>query len=96
MIHGNTSRSFNALKARLLLVALIREGTPRGEIYSSSFPRKHNLGSASSVQRAVERLLADEVLERVNGAYEFTDIFFKHWIQREFGRTYACSVTRSA
>jgi hypothetical protein len=72
------------LKARQFLVALVREGTPRAEIYSSSFLRRHKLGSASSVQRTVERLLANEILERVNGAYEFTDIFFKRWINRGF------------
>jgi len=72
------------LKARQLLVALAKEGDPGVEIYSSKFLQKHNLGPASSVQRALERLLADEILERVNGAYEFTDVFFKRWIRREF------------
>ncbi|MCD6541162.1 ATP-binding protein [Candidatus Bipolaricaulota bacterium] len=71
------------LKARQLLVALAKEGTPRVEIYSRAFLEKHNLGPPSSVQRAVERLLEDEVLERVNGEYEFTDVFFKRWLQRE-------------
>ncbi len=28
-------------------------------------------------------MLEDEVLERVNGEYEFTDVFFKRWLQRE-------------
>ena len=74
------------LRARQLLVALVREGTPRVEIYAGEFLRKHNLGSASSVQRAVERLVAAEVLERMDGQYEFTDVFFKRWIQKEFGR----------
>jgi len=72
------------LKARQLLVALAREESPRVEIYSSRFRQKHNLGPASSVQRALERLLAGEILERMNGAYEFTDVFFKRWLRREF------------
>ncbi len=32
------------LKARQLLVALAKEGTPRVEIYSRAFLEKHNLG----------------------------------------------------
>ena len=49
-----------------LLVAMAKEETPRVEIYSSRFLQKHNLGPASSVQRALEHLLAEEILERVN------------------------------
>ncbi len=72
------------LKARQLLVALAKENEPRVEIYSRAFLQKHGLGLPSSVQRAVERLLADGILERMDGAYEFTDVFLKRWIQREF------------
>lgn len=72
------------LKARQLLVALAKEDTPRVEIYSSKFLQKNNLGPASSVQRALWRLLAEEILEKVDGAYEFTDVFFKRWLRREF------------
>jgi hypothetical protein len=72
------------LKARQLLVALAKEGDPRVEIYSARFLQRHNLGPASSVQRALARLLSDEILERVGGAYEFTDVFFKRWLRREF------------
>jgi hypothetical protein len=74
------------LKAKQLLVALATEGTPRAEIYSAKFLQRHNLGPASSVQRAVAHLLSDEILERVDGAYEFTDVFFKRWLQLEFCR----------
>lgn len=72
------------LRARQLLVALAREESPQVEIYSTKFLRRHNLGSASSVQRALERLLSEELLERVDGKYEFTDVFFKRWLRREF------------
>ncbi|MBC7098491.1 AAA family ATPase [Candidatus Bipolaricaulota bacterium] len=72
------------LKARRLLVALAKEGNPRVEIYSGRFLQRHNLGPASSVQRALSRLLSEEILERVNGGYEFTDVFFKRWIRKEF------------
>ena len=31
-------------------------------------------------------VLFDEILERMGGAYEFTDVFFKRWLRREFVR----------
>ena len=37
-------------------------------------------------ERELARLLSDEILERVDGAYEFTDVFFKRWLRREFIR----------
>ena len=38
------------------------------------------LTSASSVQRAVERLIKDDILERKGNKYVFTDPFFKYWL----------------
>jgi hypothetical protein len=57
---------------------------PRCNLFSSDFLRKHNLGSASSVQRAIARLLEEEVLEKTNGGYQFTDVFFKRWLRKAF------------
>jgi len=71
------------LKARQLLVALAKESSGV-RLYSNSFLQRHNLGSASSVQRAVERLQEEEILEKVDGEYQYTDVFFKRWIQEEF------------
>jgi len=72
------------LKARQVLVALAKEDRSQAQLYSSDFLQKHALGSASSVQRAVSRLITEEILEKVNGGYEFTDVFFKRWIRDEF------------
>ncbi len=72
------------LKARQLLVAFAKEENPQVQLYSNDFLQKHNLGPASSVQRAVARLVTEEILEKVNGGYQFTDVFFKRWIKREF------------
>ena len=72
------------LKARQVLVALAKEDRSQAQLYSSDFLQKHALGSASSVQRAVSRLITEEILEKVNGGYEFTDVFFKRWIRNEF------------
>lgn len=69
------------LKARQLLVALAKEEGPQVQLFSSDFLRKHNLGSASSVQRAITRLLEEEVLEKTDGGYQFTDVFFKRWLR---------------
>jgi len=71
------------LKARQLLVALAKESSGM-RLYSNDFLRKHNLGPASSVQRVVARLLEEEILEKVDGEYRYTDVFFKRWIREEF------------
>ena len=73
------------LKARQLLVALAKEEGPQVQLFSSDFLRKHNLGSASSVQRAITRLLEEEVLEKTDGGYQFTDVFFRRWLREAFG-----------
>jgi len=72
------------LKARQLLVALAKEDRFQAQVYSGDFLQKHALGSASSVQRVVSRLITEEILEKVNGGYHFTDVFFKRWIRDEF------------
>jgi hypothetical protein len=72
------------IKARQLLVALAKEESSRVQLYSNDFLQKHNLGSASSVQRAVARLLEEEILEKVDGEYQYTDVFFKRWVGEEF------------
>jgi len=73
-----------AVKARRLLVALAKEEGSRVRLYSNNFLQKHNLGSASSIQRAVARLMEEEILEKVDGEYQYTDVFFKRWIRKEF------------
>ena len=35
---------------------------------------------------SITPLFSDEILERMGGACEFTDVFFKHWLRREFVR----------
>jgi hypothetical protein len=72
-----------SLKARQVLAALAKEGRSQARLYSNDFLQKHGLGPASSVQRAVSRLMAEEILEKVNGGYQYTDVFFKRWIRNE-------------
>ncbi len=71
-------------KARQLLVALAKEESHQCQIFSNDFLRRHNLGPASSVQRAVAGLLREEVLEKADDRYRYTDIFFKRWLKKTF------------
>lgn len=50
-------------------------------IFTSSYIKKHKLTSASSVQRAVERLLKEEIVEKNENEYLFSDPFFKIWLE---------------
>jgi AAA+ ATPase superfamily predicted ATPase len=49
-------------------------------IFNAGFMEKYNLNAISSVQRSVERLLAEGILARQQNAYLFTDPFFKMWL----------------
>lgn len=65
---------------RALLLALAREP---GRAYAESYRRKHKLGSASAVQRAMaplERL--DLVESREAGGYVISDVFLQAWLRR--------------
>lgn len=50
-------------------------------VYSTSFIKKYDLVSASHAQRAIEPLLKDGTVVRVNDSYTFADIFFKEWLR---------------
>lgn len=67
-------------RSRQLLEALTVDPSP--QIYSREFLTRHNLGSPSAIQRAVKHLEAEEIIERENAGYMFTDIFFRLWINR--------------
>ncbi len=53
----------------------------RVKVFAGEFVRRHGLGSASNVQRAVDVLLAKDVIDRDNGSFLITDRFFRLWIQ---------------
>ena len=71
------------VKQKNLLVALMQENNP--EIYSRRFVEKHGLGAPSSLQKATKKLINMELIQRANGSYEITDLFFKRWIQQTWG-----------
>ena len=51
-------------------------------IFSSSFITTYRLVSPSSVQRSLERLQNEGIIEKNEERWVFTDPFFKLWVQR--------------
>jgi len=68
-------------KQRELATALSK--TPGGNVYSQDFIARHDLGSPSSIQTALEALEKKGILERENGSYCLSDVLFAEWIRRK-------------
>lgn len=65
---------------RLVLQALAAEP---GSVYGADYRLRHDLPAASTVQRAVERLVADELVERRrDGGFDLAEPFLREWILR--------------
>lgn len=60
----------------------------RGEkdVYSADFLTKYELKTASQVQYSIKALRKKELIHRINGSYEISDPFLKHWLVWRFGR----------
>lgn len=58
----------------------LAESGPK-EIFSQSVRIKYRLGPASSVQKAIESLDAQDILDRYKAQYFFLDPLFAHWIK---------------
>ncbi|MCK5534457.1 ATP-binding protein [bacterium] len=67
------------VKQKQVLVA-ISKVSPNDKLFSSEFLEKHNLGSASSVQRTVRSLINKDLIDKAGEMYMIIDIFFKKWI----------------
>ncbi len=66
---------------KLVLQALAHE--PLQSITSSEYRRRHGLPTSSSVQRAVEALLGDELIaKKAPGAYRIAEPFLAEWVLR--------------
>ena len=50
--------------------------------FAASFINKYRLGSASSVQRSIERLQIEGIIEKSGNEWHFTDPFFKLWLKK--------------
>ncbi|HEX3808024.1 MAG TPA: ATP-binding protein [Gaiellaceae bacterium] len=62
---------------RLVLQALAAEP---GRVFGGDYRLRHDLPAASTVQRAVEQLVADELVERTEFGYEISEPFLREWV----------------
>jgi hypothetical protein len=70
-----------SMNERSLLKAIAAEETT--SIYEKKFILAHNLGTASSVQKASEKLFQKDIIrKRPSGRICFINPFFKHWINQ--------------
>ncbi|HVM47999.1 MAG TPA: ATP-binding protein [Candidatus Acidoferrum sp.] len=51
------------------------------KVFAGEFVSRYGLGSPSNAQRAVQALLAKDIIDRDNGSFLITDRFFRLWIQ---------------
>ena len=65
---------------RLTLQALSRE---RGRPLSGDYRRRHKLPGASTVQRALQALTRNELVNRADGEYRIAEPFVADWLRRE-------------
>lgn len=68
-------------KQKDLILALALN--PEANIYSQEFLKRHDLGAPASVQTAVKALEKKGLLDRVNGGYSISDVFFVEWIKKK-------------
>ena len=65
---------------RLMLGALAVN--PGQRALSADYRRRHNLPGPSTIQRALEALVADELVERHDDGYRIAEPFLAEWILR--------------
>jgi hypothetical protein len=65
---------------RTVLEALARE--PEAPPLSSAYRRRHNLAGTSTIQKALEALVNDELVERRDAGYRIAEPFLAEWIVR--------------
>lgn len=67
-------------KQRVLLSSMASSGGKK--IFSSDFRDRHSLGAPSTVARAADTLEERGLIEKEEGNYVISDIFFKEWLKR--------------
>ncbi|MBU1147183.1 MAG: ATP-binding protein [Candidatus Omnitrophica bacterium] len=70
-----------AAKQKSLVVALCKE--PGANIYSQDFLSSHSLGTPASIQTAVNALEKKGILDREDGSYFVSDVFFIDWLRKK-------------
>lgn len=68
-------------KQKDLILALTLN--PEANIYSQEFLSRHELGMPATVQTAVKALEKKGLLDRANGSYSISDVFFIEWIKKK-------------
>jgi hypothetical protein len=68
-------------RQRTLLLALATRGPD--ELLSQAVRMRFEMGPASSVQKAIQSLMARDVIDRYQGRYFFLDPLQKLWLQRQ-------------
>ena len=74
-----------SMHQRNLLIAISLCGGER--IFSQDFIMENKLGNPASVQTSLRLLQKKEILDKENGSYFITDVFFKEWIRRRISGT---------
>jgi len=69
-----------SLHQKNLLMAVVRGGGQK--IFSQDYVARFGLGSFSTVQKSLSRLLARQILERLADGYVVRDPFFRRWLTR--------------
>jgi hypothetical protein len=67
-------------KQRAVLQALSQRGP--ADLLSQAHREQYRLGAASTVQKALQSLDSQDILDRYHGEYFFLDPLFGHWIRR--------------
>lgn len=81
-ISYESTLSMLSSKQRQALTAIAHDGYAQN-VTSSSFIKKHNLSSASSVQTALSSLIDKAIVVRTDKGYRLEDFFFAHWLRRK-------------
>jgi hypothetical protein len=82
--HYTTLWDSLARAQRPLVQALAAE--PGGAVYSEAYRRRHQLGSAATIQKAVAALLDRDVVDGSSlHGYRIPDVFFRAWIGTTLG-----------
>lgn len=68
-------------RQKALVLAIAREGIATN-VQSSSFVKKYNLNSASSVQSGIKTLLEKAYITEQSGSYRIYDLFMQRWLER--------------
>ena len=69
------------VKQKQVLMALANVSSEE-KVFSSGFLQKHNLGSASTLQRTLRSLIEKDLIDKEGDSYTIIDVFFKKWLSQ--------------